>query len=168
MSVALPAPKKLFTLLDLCVSSLRRGHANLLCIVPILTDDPRRESKIEGDNNGQCKQKVIIDPAHKHNLFGTGRRQSPPLIRPGWPGPDRARPCRPREISGGTHESPAVVPPTLCGKVWVSNELLHRYTHNLCLFVDPLRIDNAACCISDYRHVLISPTKRITWPWGSL
>ena len=37
--------KRLFTLLDLCVSSLRRGHANLLCIVPILTDDPRRESK---------------------------------------------------------------------------------------------------------------------------
>ena len=37
-------PKKLDTLLDLCVSSLRRGHANLLCIVPILTDDPRRES----------------------------------------------------------------------------------------------------------------------------
>jgi len=37
--------KKLDTLLDLCVSSLRRGHANLLCIVPILTDDPRRESK---------------------------------------------------------------------------------------------------------------------------
>ena len=40
------ASKKLFTLLDLCVSSLRRGHANLLCIVPILTDDPRRESKL--------------------------------------------------------------------------------------------------------------------------
>ena len=36
--------KKLFTLLDLCVSSLRRGHANLLCIVPILTDDLRRGS----------------------------------------------------------------------------------------------------------------------------
>ena len=30
--------KKWVTLLDLCVSSLRRGHANLLCIVPILTD----------------------------------------------------------------------------------------------------------------------------------
>ena len=28
--------KKLLPLLDLCVSSLRRGHANLLCIVPIL------------------------------------------------------------------------------------------------------------------------------------
>ena len=36
--------KKMFTLLDLCVSSLRRGHANLLCIVPILSDDPREES----------------------------------------------------------------------------------------------------------------------------
>ena len=35
---------KLHMILDLCVSSLRRGHANLLCIVPILTDDPRRES----------------------------------------------------------------------------------------------------------------------------
>ena len=35
--------KKLCTLLDLCVSSLRRCHANLLCIVPILPDDPRRE-----------------------------------------------------------------------------------------------------------------------------
>ena len=33
------------TLLDVCVSSLRRGHANLLCIAPILTDDPRRESE---------------------------------------------------------------------------------------------------------------------------
>ena len=36
--------KKLVTLLDLRVSSLRRGHANLLCIVPILSDDPRRKS----------------------------------------------------------------------------------------------------------------------------
>ena len=30
--------------LDSCASSLRRGHANLLCVVPSLTDDPRRES----------------------------------------------------------------------------------------------------------------------------
>ena len=36
--------KQISTLPNLCVSSLRRGHANLLCIVPILTDDPRRES----------------------------------------------------------------------------------------------------------------------------
>ena len=40
------AAKKLFTLLDLCVSSLRRGHANILCILPNLTDDPRRESRL--------------------------------------------------------------------------------------------------------------------------
>jgi len=33
--------KKLSTLLDLCVSSLRRGHANMICIVAILTDDPQ-------------------------------------------------------------------------------------------------------------------------------
>ena len=28
----------------MCVSSLRRGHANLLCIVPIFSDAPRRGS----------------------------------------------------------------------------------------------------------------------------
>ena len=31
--------KKVWYILDLCVSSLRRGHANLLCIVPIFADD---------------------------------------------------------------------------------------------------------------------------------
>jgi hypothetical protein len=35
------AKKNCDTLLDVSVSSLRRGHANLLCIVPILADDPR-------------------------------------------------------------------------------------------------------------------------------
>ena len=34
----------MFTLLDVCVSSLRRGHANHLFMVPIVTNDPRRES----------------------------------------------------------------------------------------------------------------------------
>ena len=38
--------KDISTLLDLCVSSLRRGHPNLLCIVPILTEDVRRESRL--------------------------------------------------------------------------------------------------------------------------
>ena len=37
--------KELFTLLGLCVSSLRRGHANLFCTVPILTGDPPRKSE---------------------------------------------------------------------------------------------------------------------------
>ena len=55
--------KKLFTLLDLCVSSLRRGHANLLCIVPILTDDPRRESEMKcsrKDVTGEVSGKVLL------------------------------------------------------------------------------------------------------------
>ena len=52
--------KKISTLLDLCVSSLRRGHANLLCIVPILTDDPRRESNCRGSGilrNISCRRR---------------------------------------------------------------------------------------------------------------
>ena len=36
--------KQKWYILDLCVSSLRRGHANLLCIVPILADDLFRGS----------------------------------------------------------------------------------------------------------------------------
>ena len=35
--------KTLEPFLDLCVSSLRRGHANLLCIVPILSDVRRHD-----------------------------------------------------------------------------------------------------------------------------
>ena len=50
--------KKCDTLLDLCVSSLRRGHANLLCIVPILTDDLRRGSDI-----------MLITRAYRNNFI---------------------------------------------------------------------------------------------------
>ena len=52
--------KKIVTLLDLCVSSLRRGHANLLCIVPILADDPRRESAGKGRpwNKARSRKRV--------------------------------------------------------------------------------------------------------------
>ena len=42
------------TLLDMCVSSLRRGHANLLCIVPILADDPP-----EGGSNSHWYWRLI-------------------------------------------------------------------------------------------------------------
>jgi hypothetical protein len=62
--------QELFTLLDLCVSSLRRGHANLLCIVPILTDDPRRESDVQSP-----------DPSSK--LHGANRLR---LAKYTWPG----------------------------------------------------------------------------------
>ena len=47
LGLQLHMSKKLVSLLDLCVSSLRRGHANLLCIVPFLTDDPPRESNLD-------------------------------------------------------------------------------------------------------------------------
>ena len=56
--------KKLVTLLDLCVSSLRRGHANLLCIVPILTDDPRRESTGQKSRETRPQPKVLGGPHH--------------------------------------------------------------------------------------------------------
>lgn len=36
--------QKTVTLLELRVSSLRRGQADLLCVVPLLTDGSRRES----------------------------------------------------------------------------------------------------------------------------
>jgi len=72
------AGKKLFTLLDLCVSSLRRGHANLLCIVPILTDDPRRESKRSswplptkldpGNIFVQCALPSQVKPKHQRHF----------------------------------------------------------------------------------------------------
>ena len=61
--------KKLFTLLDLCVSSLRRGHANLLCIVPILTDDPRRESKHLGQRCAKgALGKYVLSSIVSHSL----------------------------------------------------------------------------------------------------
>ena len=64
--------KKLGTLLDLCVSSLRRGHANLLCIVSILSDDPRRESNRGLQNRVmglEGTQKNTFSNELEHELF---------------------------------------------------------------------------------------------------
>ena len=64
------------TLLDLCVSSLRRGHANLLCIVPILTDDPRRESMYSPSCRGH-KPPIHMTTRAKQPMFlsdNEGRR----------------------------------------------------------------------------------------------
>ena len=44
--LAQESQKILEPFLDLCVSSLRRGHANLLCIVPILSDFVRRHERL--------------------------------------------------------------------------------------------------------------------------
>ena len=71
-----PCLKKLVTLLDLCVSSLRRGHANLLCIVPILTDDPRRESMYSPSCRGH-KPPIHMTTRAKQPMFlsnNEGRR----------------------------------------------------------------------------------------------
>ena len=57
------------TLLDLCVSSLRRGHANLLCIVPILTDDLRRGSTVLQRNSRASKA-----PGWPDQLVGSSLR----------------------------------------------------------------------------------------------
>ena len=47
-SAGLNPELELFALLDLCASFLRRrDHASILCIVPIATDDARRESRTE-------------------------------------------------------------------------------------------------------------------------
>ena len=53
------------TLLDLCVSSLRRGHANLLCIVPILTNNPRSESITSRPLLCDSKVSFFSDPPFK-------------------------------------------------------------------------------------------------------
>ena len=55
-----------------CVSSLRRGHANLLCIVPILSDDPRRESNRGLQNRVmglEGTQKNTFSNELEHELF---------------------------------------------------------------------------------------------------
>ena len=49
-----------FSLLDWRVSSLRRGHASLLCIVPTLTDDPRRESNSTADTCFRCHREASV------------------------------------------------------------------------------------------------------------
>src|SRR6056300_326773 len=76
---------KLFTLLDLCVSSLRRGHANLFCIVPILTDDPRRESNVMAhrharivflDKKQQDAKCSLARPAASEYLLSNARLQA--------------------------------------------------------------------------------------------
>ena len=67
--------QQLFTLLDLCVSSLRRGHANLLCIVPILTDDPRRESSKSG-----LAERAFLCEYCVRTCFCTPRHCGPPVF----------------------------------------------------------------------------------------
>jgi hypothetical protein len=59
--------KILELLLELCVSSLRRGHANLLCIVPILTY-ARRRSSVQITDVGINHITHTNDPSSPHAL----------------------------------------------------------------------------------------------------
>ena len=109
MSVS-PAKKTMLTLLDLCVSSLRRGHANLLCIVPILTDDPRRESSARllrstwrraraATAAARKTERILHDPMYVNICIG-GRFVR---ARSGWP----AGRCAPIPFP---HPSPPLAP----------------------------------------------------------
>ena len=77
-----------------CVVSLRSGHANLLCLVPILTDDPRRQSIIlcvslwggsarAGDHPGSarplCPRSFSIDDLPTRDGVARFRKCSLPL-----------------------------------------------------------------------------------------
>ena len=68
--------EQLTTLLDLCVSSKRWGHSNLLCIVPNVTGGPRRES--ERSMADQRKQHAAMPAVHPEPALrhGTGLLQA--------------------------------------------------------------------------------------------
>ena len=54
----------------MCVSSLHRGHANMICIVSTFTDDPRRES-----NTCTVRWKTLVGGARLRRR-GEGQRMS--------------------------------------------------------------------------------------------
>ena len=94
------ARKKFSTLPDLCVSSLRRGHANLLCIVPILTDDPRRESNKHVPPNLCTDCVSMFQPP----LSAACRSPDRGSFRPPAPGKAlKSRPLAARPMRGSLH-----------------------------------------------------------------
>ena len=75
--------KKCVTLPDLCVSSLRRGHANLLCIVPILTDDLRGGSKSKSLTKRKSSKLLLSPPLSPRSPPSYIHLPSPPSQRQG-------------------------------------------------------------------------------------
>lgn len=66
------------TLLDLCMSSVRRRHANLLCVVPILSDDLRRVSALQSEERRAMRLLrypprawTTLPVSHDSNYFGS-------------------------------------------------------------------------------------------------
>ena len=79
---------QLFTLLDLCVSSLRRGHANRLCIVPMLIpegnplksdqhalDRPSKDSSRLSNRSADAGPEVV-STSHVARLQSADRRDA--------------------------------------------------------------------------------------------
>jgi hypothetical protein len=57
-------------LFGLCLSFLRRGHANLLCIGPILTDDPRRGSYVPSSGTASHNEEQrATEPTSDHPFW---------------------------------------------------------------------------------------------------
>ena len=88
----------LITLLNLCMSSLCRGHANLPCLVPISTDDPRRESERSIDESNIVHQTGNFDKSetskHSQNVKQSGPQSSPAFRRQAPRMPKSAQECR--------------------------------------------------------------------------
>ena len=80
---------KLFTLLDLCVPSLRRGHANILGIVPMLAFQLYRSFCIRLDMHAQMAggtQNMCLMFMCCYGCTCLGGIQNMPDKRPGRPG----------------------------------------------------------------------------------
>ena len=76
----------MMSLVDLCVSSLRRGHANL-CIVPFLSDDRRSEMvslgfRLRGPS--PLAQRLQVQCLRATAPGGSRAGAAPPRVRPGW------------------------------------------------------------------------------------
>ena len=118
--------KKCDTLLDLCVSSLRRGHANLLCIVPILTDDLRRGSSSRRNSRSPGFCENTQQPNTKNTMFVFPPRTHPAIMLEG---------ARKTHINSGTRKATTAAkpdPPTKRSMSLAVSESLGRLHASKC------------------------------------
>ena len=148
LGLQLHMSKKLASLLNLCVSSLRRGHANLLSIVPILTDDPRRESN--SDFRFKCStihaKNRILGNTHAPLISVEKEVQSragctKAKYRPSFSN----KKCGIKSMAsniGFCPPHPAPAPPSL------QFSMVHRFTYNwlLCVLVLTCKFASGAFC----------------------
>ena len=82
------------------MSSLRRGHANLLCIVPILTDDLRRGSRRHWRSRTSRASCRIARGSRAIRWRGLWPHPDPPTHPPRLPMPAQAIGCHAADIRG--------------------------------------------------------------------